>query len=241
MVQPNCRARFTAADFDFIVRILARSQRESVSLVKLLTDAEALDQLLDHEALTDAILSQNGHLSISAQFYFYVLTRRVLRRAGLEDRALCDYLASLLDEFTRTAALRQPVLPGGNGQTARGLVYLSDLLLALREATPAQTFLLRARLGDYTLFLTGIFPENIERRRSRRGAPGCSFYEEMGRTSYLAAARHEAARHQGLTDVFTGLAEGFHEIRLALNQLADRLLNLGDDSSTALHGLALLG
>jgi hypothetical protein len=63
----------------------------------------------------------------------------------------------------------------------------------------------------------------------------------MGRTSYLAAARHEAARHQGLTDVFTGLAEGFHEIRLALNQLADRLLNLGDDSSTALHGLALLG
>ena len=240
MVQANCRARFTAADFDFIVRILARSQRESVSLVKLLTDAEALDQLLDHEALTDAVLSQNGHLSISAQFYFYLLTRRVLRRAGLEDRALCDYLASLLDEFTRSAALRQP-LPGGGGQTARGTVYLSDLLLALREATPAQAFVLRAKLGDYTLFLTGIFPENIERRRCRRGAPGCSFYEEMGRASYLAAARHEVARLRGLTDVFTGLADGFHEIRLALNQLADRLFNLGDDSATAAHGLALLG
>ncbi len=239
MVQPNCRARFTAADFDFIVRILARSQRESVSLVKLLTDTETLDHLLDHEALSDAVLSQNGHLSISAQFYFYILTRRVLRRAGLTDRALCDYLASLLDEFTRTAALRQPM--PGVGSSAHGTIYLSDLLLALHGATPAQTFVLRARLGDYTLFLTGIFPENIEHRRSRRGAPGCSFYEEMGRSSYLAAAQHEAARHRGLTDVFTGLAEGFHEIRLALNQLADRLLNLVDDSPTTAGGLALLG
>ena len=40
----------------------------------------------------------------------------------------------------------------------------------------------------------------------------------------------------------TGLAEQFHEVRLALNQLADRLFNLGDDglSSTG-AGLALLG
>ena len=200
-----------------------------------------MDQLLDHEALTDAVLSQNGHLSISAQFYFYILTRRVLRRAGLEDRALCDYLASLLDEFTRTAALRQPV-PGSGGKDGAGVgLPLRPAAGVARGHVRRKTFVLRAKLGDYTLFLTGIFPENIERRRCRRGAPGCLFYEEMGRTSYLAAARHEAARHRGLTDVFNGLAEGFHEIRLALNQLADRLLNLGDDSATTAHGLALLG
>ena len=239
MVQANCRTRFTAADFDFIVRTLARSQRDNVSLVKLLTDADMLDALLDHEALCDAILSQNSHLAISPQLYFYVLTRRVLRRAGLEDRPLCDYLASLLGEFSRTAALRPP--PGTTGAT-RGLVYLSDLLVALREASPAQAFFLRARLGDYTLFLTGIFHENIERRQARRGAPGCSFYEEMGRQSYRAVARHEVARHRGLTDIFDRLAEQFHEVRLALNQLADRLFNLGDDGqATTAHGLALLG
>ncbi len=241
MVQANCRTRFTAADFDFIVRTLARSQRDSVSLVKLLTDADTLDALLDHEALCDAILSQNSHLAISPQLYFYVLTRRVLRRSGLEDRALCDYLASLLEEFSRTAALRPPPGAVGGGAT-RGLVYLSDLLLALREASPSQAFFLRARLGDYTLFLTGIFHENIERRRARRGAPGCSFYEEMGRQSYRVVARHEVARHRGLTEVFDRLAEQFHEVRLALNQLADRLFNLGDDHApTVTQGLALLG
>ncbi len=237
MVQANCRTRFTAADFDFIVRTLARSQRDSVSLVKLLTDADTLDALLDHEALVDGILSQNGHLAISPQLYFYVLTRRVLRRAGIEDRPLCDYLASLLEEFSRTAALRSPA-----GAASRGTVYLSDLLLALREANPTQAFFLRARLGDHALFLTGIFHESIERRRVRRGAPGCSFYEAMGRESYRAVAQHEVARHRGLTDVFTGLAEQFHEVRLALNQLADRLFNLGDDSLGATGaGLAILG
>ncbi len=239
VVQANCRTRFTAADFDFIVRTLSRSERDAVSLVKLLTDADALDALLDHDALADAILSQNSHLAISPQLYFYVLTRRVLRRAGLADRALCDYLASLLDEFSRTAALRPP--PGA-GPATRGLVYLSDLMLALREASPSQAFFLQARMGDYTLFLTGIFHENIERRRARRGAPGCSYYEAMGRESYRAVAQHEVARHRGLTNIFNGLAEQFHEVRLALNQLADRLFNLGDDGlSSTSAGLALLG
>ena len=238
MVQANCRTRFTAADFDFIVRSLSRSRRESVSLVSLLTDADTRDTLLDQPALSEAILSQNSHLAISPQFYFYVLTRHVLRRAGIDDRLLCDYLASLLDEFTRTAALRNPTTAGG-GPGAR--LYLSDLLAALQQADPAQAFFLRAKLGDYTLFLTGIFPENIERRRSRRGAPGCSFYEEVGRASYRAVAGHEAARRRGLTDVFNNLAEQFHEVRLALNQLADRLLNLGDDSAATHAGLALLG
>src|SRR5215469_5180097 len=36
MIRANCRARFTAADFDFIVRTLARSPNDHVSLVDLL-------------------------------------------------------------------------------------------------------------------------------------------------------------------------------------------------------------
>ncbi len=240
MVKANCRARFTAADFDFVIRILSKSPKDAVSLVRLLSDVEERDVILDHEAIADAILSQNSHLCISSAFYFYVLTRRVLRRAGIDDRVLCDYLASVLDEFTRTARLSSPAgAPGA--APPNGGVYLSDLLLALREASPAQAFLLRAHVGNYTMFLTGIFPDNIERRRSRLGAPGCSFYEEMGRMSYRAVAGHVVARQWGLTQIFHGLSEQFHEIRVALNQLAGRLLTLDDEPGTAAAGLALLG
>ena len=235
MVHANCRSRFTAADFDFVTRTLSKSRQAAFSLVELLTDAGTRDRILDDELLVATILSQNGHLSISPQFYFYILTRHALRGGGLEDRELCDYIASLLDQFTRTARLGGP---GTEQAAGRGLVYLSDLLLALRDATPAQAFLLRAHVGNYSLFLTGIFPENIA-RRSRRGAPGCSFYEEMGRASYRAVASHQVARHWGLTDVFNGLADQFHEVRIALNQLAERLMNL-DDEAGAAAGVALL-
>ena len=60
MIRANCRERFTAADFDFVVRTLARSQTDHVSLVDLLSDAETRDSVLDSPRLIDAILSNGG-------------------------------------------------------------------------------------------------------------------------------------------------------------------------------------
>ncbi len=77
MIQPNCRARFTAEDFDFVVRVLGRNPSQSVNLVDLLTDPEVRDQILDHEALSRAVLENPGNLVISPQFYFYILARLV--------------------------------------------------------------------------------------------------------------------------------------------------------------------
>src|SRR6266704_3229424 len=82
MIRANCRARFTAADFDFVVRTLARSQTDQVSLVDLLSDVETRDSILDHPRLIEAILNHRGHLRISSQFYFYVLARHVLQQGG---------------------------------------------------------------------------------------------------------------------------------------------------------------
>ncbi len=66
MIQANCRARFTAADFDFVVRTLARSQSESVSLVDLLADSETRDSVIDSPRLVEAILCNDSQLRISS-------------------------------------------------------------------------------------------------------------------------------------------------------------------------------
>jgi len=108
MIQANCRARFTAEDFQFIVRTLGRSPNDQVSLVDLLSDAETRDAVLDHPRLVEAILSHTGHLSISSSFYFYVLARHVLQRADITDRKLSDYIGSLLETFSRANGLRPP-------------------------------------------------------------------------------------------------------------------------------------
>ena len=220
MIKANCRERFTADDFDFVVKTLARSERDSVTLVDLLTDAEARDAILDDERLFRTVLEHGAPLTISPQLYFYILIRHVLKETGLNDRGMSDYVASLLECFSKMARLRSPA--DGRATTVQ---YVSDMMIALRNASPQQTFLIRAHMGNYALFITGIFHETVE-CRSQRGAPDVSFYEEVGRSSYKAVARHQVARSCDLTGIYESLANEFRGVRLALNRLADSLLHL---------------
>src|ERR1700752_869326 len=224
MVRANCRARFTAADFDFIVRTLARSQSDQVSLVDLLSDIDTRDSILDHPRLVDSILNHCGHLRISSQFYFYVLARHVLRQGGIGDRKLCDYVASLLETFSRASRLQ---ISDETHHLAEQ--YISDMLIAWTRVRPEQAFLLRAHIGNYSLFISGIFHENTQ-RRSLRGGPDVRFYEQIGRTNYQMVSSHATARRCELDDVFEELADRFRDVRLALNRLSDQLLNLDDDA-----------
>src|SRR5438046_6372218 len=198
MIRANCRTRFTAADFDFILRTLARSQTDQVSLVDLLSDVETRDSILDHPRLVDAILNHCGQLHISSQFFFYVLARHVLQQGGIGDRKLCDYVASLLESFSHASRLQI-------SDEAHHLAeqYISDMLIALNRATPQQTFLLRAHIGNYSLFISGIFhPAVAGQRRSLRGGPELEFYEQVGRTNYELVASRLTARRCELDDVF---------------------------------------
>src|SRR5438552_9658199 len=200
MIRANCRARFTAADFDFIVRTLARSQTDQVSLVDLLSDIETRDSILDHPRLVDAILNQYGHLRISSQFYFYVLARHVLQQGGIGDRKLCDYVASLLETFSHASRLQ---ISDETHHLAEQ--YISDILIALNRATPEQAFLLRAHIGNYSLFISGIFhPAVAGQRGSLRGGPDIKFYEQIGRTNFQLVSSHAAARRCELPAVSEG-------------------------------------
>ncbi len=226
MIKANCRDRFTAADFDFVVKALAASEKDSVSLGELLTDEEARDSILDHPRLFQTILEDGAPLSISPQLYFYILIRHVLKETGLNDRGMSDYVASLLERFSQTARMKSPA----DGR-ATPIQYVSDMLIALQSATPVQTFLIRAHVGNYALFIAGIFPATVQ-SRAERGAPDVGFYENVGSANYKAAASHRVARTAALTGIYEQLADSFHEVRLALNRLSDSLIHL-DDSRTS--------
>ena len=225
MIKANCRERFTAADFEFVVQTLSKTERDSVNLIELLTDHEARDAILDNPRLFHSILEGESPLSISPQLYFYILTRHVLKETGLNDRSLSDYVASLLERFSHTARMRSPA----DGRET-SIQYLSDMLVALRDASPQQNFLIRAHIGNYALFITGIFHEKVQ-SRSQRGAPDISYYEDVGRSSYRAVAQHRFARSCELTGVYDSLAASFRDVRLALNRLADSLLHLDNSHS----------
>ena len=166
MIQANCRARFTAADFDFIVRTLARSPHDHVSLVDLLSDAETRDAVLDHPRLVEAILSHAGHLSISSSFLFLCPGPACPAATPTSPTANSLIMSARSSKLFRapTACARRI------SRRNRGRQYVSDMLIALTRATPEQSFLLRAHVGNYSLFISGIFHENAAAPQPARRA-----------------------------------------------------------------------
>jgi hypothetical protein len=223
VIQANCRVQFTANDVDFILAVLGKKRGAAESLVLLLADPETRDLILDDDLLFRALLEQGGCLRISPHLYFYVLVRHVLRRSGLDDRRVADYVAELLTEFSREERARC-VTPDGTGR----LDYFFDMLAALEKADDHTTFLIRAHIGNHSLFLSGVFPEHILHRAGRRGAPGLRYYQDLGRANYRAASDHRLATRYDLASVFDTLAEHFEPARRALNDLSERVFSIGD-------------
>jgi hypothetical protein len=229
VIQANCRARFTADDFSFVVRVLAKSQRDAVSLVSLLSDEAERDAILDHELIYNSVVDSTGCLQVSAAFYFYILTRRVLQRVSLDERALTDYVAAVLLAFSHVNQLRAP--GDSTPVTSRSFTYISDLMTQASKCPPEQAFVLRVHTANYALFLSGMFAERVHAHVQRRGAPSLSFYESVGQSTYLSMADHPQARRTELQAIFRLLGGEFHRVRLALNNLADTLLHLHETPS----------
>jgi hypothetical protein len=235
LIQPRCRRQFAAEDMAFVVSVLAGTLTESECLVKLLADEDSRDEILDNEAIFRALLEKRGCLRVSSRFYFYVLVRQVFRRFNLEDRVLADYVAEVLAEFAQAERSRCVVA----GEAA-ALEYFFELLSALERADDLTRFHLRLHIGNYSLFLAGVFPERIRSRAETRGFPDLRYYEGLGRSNYRAASDHRLAQRYELAGVLTTLADRFGQTRAALNDLSDRLLSLGDGADGAgglLHGL----
>ncbi|HSI84349.1 MAG TPA: hypothetical protein VK970_11235 [Candidatus Methylacidiphilales bacterium] len=153
-----------------------------------------------------------------------------MRKAGMEERALSDYVAAVLVAFAHTRQLAPPG-PVSTPPNARSFTYISDMLENAAKAPPEQVFLIRSHIGNYSLFFSGIMPDRIQARVQRTGAPGIGFYEAVGGSSFAMAARHRQARSADLTPIYEQLSERFRCVRMALNQLAENLFHFHETPS----------
>jgi hypothetical protein len=223
IVQPNCRVQFAAQDIDFILSVLGRKIGTAECLVKLLADEESRDLILDDEALFHALLERRGCLQVTSRFYFYILVRQVFRRAGIQERTVADYVAEVLSQFASAERARLVVA----GQP-RQLDYFFEMLAALKTVDDRTQFHIRVHIGNYSLFLAGLFPDRIRFRAEARGFPDLKYYEGLGRAQYRVASDHRLAQRYELTSILSTLAERFETTRLALNDIAERLFTIGD-------------
>ena len=236
VIKPNCRAQFAAQDVEFILSVLGGKLEGHDCLVQLLGDEDTRDLILDDEALFRALLERGGCLRVTSHFYFYILVRQVFKRAGLADRGVADYVAEVLTEFAQSERARCVLA----GQT-QSLDYFFEMLSALKTVDDFTRFSIRAHIGNYSLFLSGVFLDRIRERAERRGFPDVSYYEALGRTHFRVASDHRLAQRYELAGIFNTLSERFETTRLALNDISDRLFSMSGvdyslDRLLNLHG-----
>lgn len=225
LIQPNCRIQFTADDLDFIANTLTQSKNQRISVLQLLSDPETRDSILDDDQLFHALLEHRGCLRVSNRLYFFVIVRHVLKDAGIDDRDVADYTAEMLSEYSDLEQTRCRV-PGGVPMD-----YFFEMLAALQTADERTSFFIRAHIGNHSLFLSGVFPQRIRYRAERKGSPGISYYEELGRSNFRIASDHRLASRYELAPIYSILSERFQETRQALNDMSERLVSLGDIDS----------
>lgn len=219
MIRADVRSRLGRDDAQLALRLIARgSHSEYEELEGRLRD-EGIDALLDDPRLLAALVESPRGAHASFPLFSYVVVRHALRSAGEGDATLADFVAAIVMEFgTRDAAHR---IAQADDQTYDTLAELSG---DVDDPDVRRSFLVRAHLGNYALWLSGLFPDYIESRKWRRGGPDLEYFEEMGRRGYKLAADHRMAAQLGLAALFALAADRFALLRIALNRVSDSLL-----------------
>ena len=145
--------------------------------------------------------------------FFDRAVRAAFTDLGLRDDPAAPYLADVLARFARTEQLHP------RGMAVPRLETVADMLIEIDAAwrtdaptwQPEREVTVRRHIGDYTLFMTGIFPERVERVAST------GFYISQGKQAYRFVSEHERATTPQGAPMFRRLAERFEHYVGALD------------------------
>ena len=219
MILANTRGQLTERDLQLVLLLLSRGSPIRRLRLERLLATEGPDPLLDDPALPDGLLAVRTIIVPSEVLFFYVMVRHSLRRAGVDDRELADYLSAMLREFGRRD--RACRIDWNDDQQHR---YLIDIVADLDATEGERRFKVLIHLGNYSLWLAGLFPDYIAARRLRKGGPDVSYYDAMGQRGYALASDHVLADRYNLEAVLRLAAHRFASVRSALNAVSAQML-----------------
>ncbi|MGE3075272.1 MAG: hypothetical protein AB7N24_16065 [Dehalococcoidia bacterium] len=157
---------------------------------------------------------------------FVIKVLYVNRRS--RDAETITYLGRLMERYLSSGELNL-----GPGKSY--LPYLSDLME--EEATPSDNFAGKfetyRKYGDNALFITGVYPSSLGRKRAsgRMGGSAMAdkgYFITLGKRYYEMAARQDTAQWIHLRTTLERLARFFDIYVEALNEMSDRYV-LGMD------------
>ena len=217
MILPTVRASFGRRDALHLVDLLGRYDKDLRDSALARLEECGLDALLDDPRVLNALLTEPD-VKAPPAVVFYALARQTLLEGGIDKPQVADFVASLLLEFGQARRAYQI-----SQKDPEEFHYLVDIVVSLTTAEEGRAFLLRTHMGNYALWLAGLFPDFLEARK-RKGGPSLDYYERMGSTGYRMAAESPQAGTLGVEQIYLDVSNHFTGVRSALNKVSDRYL-----------------
>jgi hypothetical protein len=161
------------------------------------------------------------------QLFEELVRRRFIRDVQINDSHVPGYVSDLLVDFTHVDSLYRI-------RNVRGK-HLEDVGEMLIESNPlleASSFdrerEVRKHIGDYTLFMAGLFPEHLASARRTRGMRLDSFIDfiKAGKESYRIVSSFDLFEYEGEAPLFRQLADKFELCVYGLNLVKEDLERL---------------
>jgi len=160
-----------------------------------------------------------------------LVERRFFRDVQVRDPRVANYVSGVLADFTHIDNLYR--LRDARG---RKLDDVGEMLLEGDPLGPEGSFererAVRKHVGDYTLFMTGMFPEAVAAQKRRRAFPRLDLlldFVRAGRESYFIVSSFDQFEYREEAPVFRRLSETFELCVYGLNLVKQDLAQFQSD------------
>jgi hypothetical protein len=144
---------------------------------------------------------------------------------GVADPPVIDYLSTLLSRFVHFDDVYRL-----RGEDGRPLTELVDMVVEAEHLPPGG----RTRreyyrhIGDFALFWTGLYPESLDRTRSRPCKDHLVSYTQQGKRGYWKASQFDEGEFRDEAPVLRRLAEQFELCAVGLRKVRQAWEEIGD-------------
>jgi len=173
------------------------------------------------------------------KFFERFVWRHFFEDVNLQEPRLAGYVTNLLAEFARTDRLYRI-----HNAEGRRLEQVVETLIESHPLLDAGSFdrerAVRKHVGDYTLFMTGLFPESVARQRFAKPLRLDAFvdYVKAGKESYRIVSAFDQFEYRDEAPLFRELAENFELCVMGLNLVKQDLDELQRDYYAILKNAA---
>ena len=157
-------------------------------------------------------------------FFQQVVRNSYEGKLGLHDPDVTGYVAHLLCEFSETDKLYRVRDPEGHPvEELEAMIRAADPVTGTAPSFDAERAM-RKYIGDYALFVAGMYPEAMgSNRRIRRHNPSLGELIHAGKESYFIVSQFNMFEYEKEAPLFARLSDGFERCILGLSLVREEL------------------